>query len=57
MPVPPAVGCVEVLDGIGDQVSTVVGMRVHIEGEESFAGELLFPCVSLIAGLPDRMVG
>jgi len=57
MPVPPAVGRVVVLGGISDQVSAVVGMRVHVEDKESFAGEFLFPCVSLIAGLPDRMVG
>ena len=57
VPVPPAVGRVVVLCGIREQISTVVGMRVHVEGEESFVGELLFPGVSLVTGLPDRMIG
>lgn len=51
-----AVSCVEDFGGIGDEVGTVVGMSVHVVGDESVFWVELFPGVSFVARLPDIVI-
>lgn len=57
IPFLPAVRCVEVLFAVGEEVCAVAGVAVVVEHEESFVRLDLCPSVSLVARLPDRVIG
>ena len=41
---------------LGDEVGTVVRIRMHVEIDEFFIRNGFRPCVSFVAGLPHRIV-
>ena len=49
IPRPSRVGGVVIQIGVGDEVGTVRGVFVVVEGEESLAWEGFFPCVAFVA--------